>query len=445
MKGILNNDEINNITIQDIAEYAKLNNVDVAELSNEESERIMNEIKLNKKQKAIRKFVNEHHITTEGKPRKIYAPSSENGLWYTQDPNNLKNKIRGKSEDIIYQKLYEIYADASQYTIEAWYKIGVDYRKRKSNPRQSTFDRHERTKKTYFTEEFLSMDIRDITSSYIWNYIRDAQEEHQMSLSEVKQLKGTLNLVFEAASDPEIGCRDYNPITTINPMGLFKNNAKALVDIETKKEFSAFSDEQIATLRNIFQERINENRTIRYDRCKYALMGLLASYTGMRASELPALKWEDIKSNHIHLHQMQVRHDGEHGENRFEIVPWLKEEKGCPRGGRIIPFISPNISQVLDLIKEVQANFGIVSEMVFPDSDSLSYERSLYKICKKLGYNTTNNHAFRKGFNMWMLSIGLNVADRARILGHSTVVNLEKYTVIADNWIENTIQKTQIS
>lgn len=228
MKGILNNDEINNITIQDIAEYAKLNNVDVAELSNEESERIMNEIKLNKKQKAIRKFVNEHHITTEGKPRKIYAPSSENGLWYTQDPNNQKNKIRGKNEDIIYQKLYEIYADASQYTIEAWYKIGVDYRKRKSNPRQSTFDRHERTKKTYFTEEFLSMDIRDITSSYIWNYIRDAQEEHQMSLSEVKQLKGTLNLVFEAASDPEIGCRDYNPITTINPMGLFKNNARIL-------------------------------------------------------------------------------------------------------------------------------------------------------------------------------------------------------------------------
>lgn len=83
--------------------------------------------------------------------------------------------------------------------------------------------------------------------------------------------------------------------------------------------------------------------------------------------------------------------------------------------------------------------------MVFPDSDSLSYERSLYKICKKIGYNTTNNHAFRKGFNMWMLSIGLNVADRAKILGHSTVVNLEKYTVIADNWIENTIQKTQVS
>lgn len=44
-----------------------------------------------------------------------------------------------------------------------------------------------------------------------------------------------------------------------------------------------------------------------------------------------------------------------------------------------------------------------------------------------------------------MLNNGLNVADRAKILGHSTVVNLVKYTVIADNWIENTIQKTQVS
>ena len=48
-----------------------------------------------------------------------------------------------------------------------------------------------------------------------------------------------------------------------------------------------------------------------------------------------------------------------------------------------------------------------------------------------------------KGFNMWMVSKGINVADRAAILGHSTAVNLEKYTVISDNWVENAIKQAR--
>ena len=142
---------------------------------------------------------------------------------------------------------------------------------------------------------------------------------------------------------------------------------------------------------------------------------------------------------------MQIRHDGKHNDERFEIVPWLKEEKGQPRGGRIIPFLSTNIFELLSEINEIQNGFGIESEWIFPDTDTISYERSLYKVCKKLGYEITNNHAFRKGFNMWMLSLGLNVADRARILGHSTAVNLDRYTVTSDSWIEDTIMKVSVT
>lgn len=440
MKGNLIDEKELTVTVQDVVVYAKLNNVDVAKLSFEESERIMNEIKLNKRQNSIISFVNERHVTAQGYPRKIYKPAYDGGLWYTQNPNNLRQKVRAKTKELLYMKLYDIYTNAKEYSVEAWFKIGIEFRRRKSNPRQATIDRHERTKNSYFTQELLSSDIRELTSSDIWDFMKEAQERHHMSLSEAKQLKGTLNVVFEAASDPEIGCRNYNPMLSINPGGLYKNNPEAIRCNESKKQYSAFSDEQIEILRNAFRERIETNRNVRYDRCQYALMGLLASYTGMRASELPALRWEDVRDNHIHLHQMQTRNDGQHGSSRFDIVPWLKEEKGSPRGGRDVPFLSPDITETLDLIKEVQAGFNIQSEWIFPDSNSLSYERSMYKLCTSLGYSTTNNHAFRKGFNMWMLSQGLNVADRAKILGHSTAVNLERYTVVADNWIENAIE-----
>ena len=247
-----------------------------------------------------------------------------------------------------------------------------------------------------------------------------------------------------AAADPEIGCRQNNPMLTVNPAGLFKNNVSALKNQAPKRKL-AFSENQVESIRAELRRRVDLCRNSCYSRCKYALMGLLASYTGMRASELPALLWEDVKDNYIHLHQMQIRHDGKHNDERFEIVPWLKEEKGQPRGGRIIPFLSTNIFELLSEIKDIQNGFGIESERIFPDTDTISYERSLYKVCKKLGYEITNNHAFRKGFNMWMLSLGLNVADRARILGHSTAVNLDRYTVTSDSWIEDTIMKVSVT
>ena len=53
MKGNIEDDNELIITVQDVAEYARLNNVDVAKLSEEESEQLMNRIQLNKRQTAI--------------------------------------------------------------------------------------------------------------------------------------------------------------------------------------------------------------------------------------------------------------------------------------------------------------------------------------------------------------------------------------------------------
>lgn len=447
MKGkLLLDEKIYEVTGNDIIEYAKLNSVDVATLTDEESEQLMEKIKLNKKQKEIRKFVSKYHLNADNLPRKIYAPKKDNGYWYTQHPNNPRNKLYARSENELYEKLFEIYSEYEKvpdYTVRTWYEIGIQHRKMKTNPRSSTIDRHNRTKQSYFTDRFLSLDVREITSTDIWEFMREVQQTHNFTLSEAKQLKGTLNIIFDAASDPEIGCRNYNPILTINPVGLFKNNPVAIKNEQKQNSFSAFSDEQINTLRAYFRKRIEDNRNVRYDFCKYAFMGLLASYTGMRASELPALRWDDVYPTHIHIHQMQVRNDGLHGDERFEIVPWLKEEKGQPRGGRMIPFLDTHVPELLSEIREVQKGFGIESEWIFPNSDNQSYERSLYKVCKKFGFEITNNHAFRKGFNMWMVSLGLNEAERASILGHSTIVNLSKYTVTSDNWIDKVLQKAR--
>ena len=211
------------VSVQEFLDYAKINNVNVSELSDEESEHIMNEIKLNKRKLQIKEFVAINHIKKDGLPRAITPPSKPGGLWYTSDPRDLTRKIRAKDEDTLYEKLYAIYTKAQHdlYSIEAWYDIGVQFRKRNTNPQRSTIVRHETTKRNYFTQELLDCDVREVTSSYLRSFISKAVEEHGMSLAEVKQLKGTLNLVFDAAADPEIGCRNNNPLLTIKPASFF--------------------------------------------------------------------------------------------------------------------------------------------------------------------------------------------------------------------------------
>ena len=46
---------------------------------------------------------------------------------------------------------------------------------------------------------------------------------------------------------------------------------------------------------------------------------------------------------------------------------------------------------------------------------------------------------------MKMMDMGLSVADRSSILGHSAEVNLRNYTVTSDNWIEEVLRKAQVT
>ena len=62
-------------------------------------------------------------------------------------------------------------------------------------------------------------------------------------------------------------------------------------------------------------------------------------------------------------------------------------------------------------------------------STTVSYYESLYKVCKKLGLNLSNNHAFRMALNSYVfIPKGIEAPDRARLLGHSVETNLRHYT-----------------
>ena len=73
-----------------------------------------------------------------------------------------------------------------------------------------------------------------------------------------------------------------------------------------------------------------------------AFAGRISIWSGMRGGEIPALRWSDYDSekNYLHIHRQQLWDEDEQGKRiRLIDVDWTKNEKGIPRGGRLIPVI----------------------------------------------------------------------------------------------------------
>ena len=97
--------------------------------------------------------------------------------------------------------------------------------------------------------------------------------------------------------------------------------------------------------------------------------------------------------------------------------------------------MTEKIRALLKELRDAQERAGINSEWVFANPDGswvladTCYEKFLYRICKSLGYSITNNHAIRMYFNSYVLiAKGIDVTNRAKLLGHSVEVNLKNYS-----------------
>ena len=119
-----------------------------------------------------------------------------------------------------------------------------------------------------------------------------------------------------------------------------------------------------------------------------------------------------------------------------------KNEKGVSNDGRDFP-LTDSLAKLLDEVRALQSEMGIESEFIFCQKDgrwmpSDSYRGFFYKLCKRLGFKVTNTHTIRMSFNSnVLLPMGISVADRAALLGHSIETNINHYSYADKNYLEN--------
>ncbi len=383
---------------------------------------------ITKKEKAERqKLVFMNHVTADGRLRSIshHAPTDSNPKDYyvTKMPDG--SKITATTYDGLIEKLFERYTNGlTDYTLESVFKAALYEKKITENPKTKTILRNQMDFKRYFSDDLKSKNIRTITDITLKQYTQEWVNREHPKAKSFLAYKGILNLIFGYAFRQ--GIISSNPVKQLNN----KPYMKSCDTRKAKPEEKILSPAEIDILRNEVRHRMTKDKWGSYYINGYAM--LFAIETGVRAGELCALKWEDIHETYIHIHAQQLTQK-ENGEKVYYYDPHTKNEKGISADGRKFP-LTKKIRELLDELKNKQNELGIKSEYIFchENGDWIkeeAYMTFLRRLCQSHGFKVTNNHALRMSLNSNVLiPLGISVADRAAMLGHSIQTNLQNYS-----------------
>lgn len=391
---------------------------------------------LNEKQlKLKRQLIAEVHSSKDGTPRTIkYVESKQ--LWSTLLPG--KKPITAKTEEALLNKLMDYYGvsiSSKDYSIATIFEKALQQKDRTEAVNPETLYHLRASYNRFISDSMGHTDVRninsDILSEYTLNMLRAAQKAdsqgvtHKIKKKAFLDYKSVLNLIFNYAL--------YQDIIAVNPLSKMNNKAfmKECDCSKAVSEQKIFSEEEIETIKSEVRARMKQKKYKGYFINGYAM--LLSIESGMRAGELPSFKWSDVHENYIHIHSQQLSNRKKGGKDYY-YADWTKNEKGVSQGGRKFP-LTENIKNILNELKEVQEAKGIHSEYVFCNTDGEwiktdAYITCLRRLLQSLGFDITNNHAFRMSLNSNVLvkMPDLSSAKRAELLGHSTDTNLKYYT-----------------
>ena len=346
-----------------------------------------------------------------------------------------RKPIEAANYTTMINKLYSYYMDQeiSASTFGQAVEWLIEETKLRNGVLDSTLYRIRKTVERFTDDTLMSTKLSEVTEDQIYSSMRSRIEEisrrrnKKPALSDVGAYLRHVHNIFRIAIskgvvtfDPSANMKRQDFKTSCNPKS-------------RRPEDNVLSPGNIDKL----------NRAFLADSKSYlALAGRISIWSGMREGELPAVTWEDVGENYIHVHRQQLWKENAQGKrSELVVVPWTKNEKGVPQGGRMIPMIKELRSAVQDA-RRWQVERGIYRRDGFvictEDGSPMikdSYAQYLNRTCRKLSLPVTNNHSLRKSYNSNVLisRFGLDLRERAKVMGHSEEVNERNYTYTDDS------------
>lgn len=352
----------------------------------------------------------------EQHPSKIYY--GKDGWWHTYlgvTKNGGRRLIKRKTKEELEDHIISVYETENATLLSEMFESWVD-RQRNCGRCGNTILKYKSDWRKYMEEYPINeMPIDKIDEEVIGKHFGKIVKDGKITYKGLQSLFGYINGIFTYAVRKRL--INENPCCRVDLL-LFQKKCRVVVKNQKKRVLRKSDAKEV--LQNI-QDKHNKNENYIVS---YAVD--LSLLTGMRVSELAALKWEciDFDFRNICICYSEKR------DRETNTVYIARTKTGKER---YIP-LTNEIAELLHRIKEIELQYGYYNkEFVFWGERGRATASAISNCGRRM--TATSNceegrsiHAIRRTINSNMRCSGVSAKVAASILGHSEKVNENNYT-----------------
>ncbi len=347
----------------------------------------------------------------EKHPYKIYQ--GKDGRWRTHLPDETKKEgrrliVKSDPDDLeyaicLYYESNDEELIKENCTLEKLYPLWIEYKA--LHVKETTVLRVKKDWRRYYENSpIVKKPIQTLTKLELDTWVHKMIREYKMDNHQYGNFSLIMRQMLEFAVDSEI--------VQVNEFLKVKVDKKRVLVPSCKKpdHTQVFNKSEEKKIINHAWEAFEKDE--HYVQHFVPLGIIFLFYTGLRISELAALKFNDIDGKKLHVRRMV----------EYPTGTIVDDTKGT-FGEREVP-LCPEALSILGVIREKRTELGIDTDgYIFCPNDRplntyTAVQKTITNYCRELGIEQKSIHKVRKTMISTMIDGGLNLNTSRQIAGH---------------------------
>lgn len=341
-------------------------------------------------------------------PYDIWKGKDKRYYTYIPDPDKgriLKSRSSQKAiEDVViaYWK-EELYNPTIKDIYDEWIADKLS-REEITITTKNRYDRQYKESMTKFGEHR----IKSIEEYDIEKFVLSAIHEHNMTAKGFSNLRTIIFGIFKLAKKKKLVSFSITEL-----MADIEISRKTFRRNQRSDDELIFMNDEMQKLNQYFNGRNLDIKDLGI---------LLMFHTGIRPGELSGLEWSDIDGNVIKIHRTEIRYENENGGYVYEVRDFPKTEAGIRNV--ILP------KSAMWIISDIRKKnpFGkFVFEKNGNRIKTLSFDKRLRSICRKIGITEKSLNKIRKTYGTMLIDSNVDESLIISQMGHTDIATTKMY------------------